>query len=463
MKVSPAGRVVPRRAELGPMLRLAFPVVTIQVGLMAMGVVDTIMVGHISPQALAAVALGNLYFFSLAVFGMGTLMVLDPVAAQAVGAKDAAAVARAVQRGILMAVLLTVPVVVLLTVAGPVLTMARQPAPVISLAAAYAMRSVPGVLPFLLFIVFRQTLQALGRTAPIVLAIVLANVANAGLNWVLIFGHLGFPPMGVVGSAWATSISRALLALWIWLAAREQLAPLLSPVRPEIWQPAPLGRMLRLGLPIGAQHLLEFGAFALIALMMGWMGIREIAGHQVAINLAALTFMVPLGVGDAASVLVGRGVGRGDPEETRGAARAALALGVAFMSLTAVAFLTLPQTLSRLYTGNQEVIAVAATLIPIAGVFQVFDGLQVVASGILRGLGDTRAPALANVLGYWILGIPLSLYLGFAAHRGPAGLWWGLVLGLVVVACTLMLRVRARLARQQRRVIIDAPVAESIL
>jgi MATE family multidrug resistance protein len=197
--------------------------------------------------------------------------------------------------------------------------------------------------------------------------------------------------------------------------------------------------------------------------MMGWMGIREIAGHQVAINLAALTFMVPLGVGDAASVLVGRGVGRGDPEETRGAVRAALALGVAFMSLTAVAFLTLPQTLSRLYTGNQEVIAVAATLIPIAGVFQVFDGLQVVASGILRGLGDTRAPALANVLGYWILGIPLSLYLGFAAHRGPAGLWWGLVLGLVVVACTLMLRVRARLARQQRRVIIDAPVAESIL
>jgi MATE family multidrug resistance protein len=425
---------------------------------MAMGVVDTIMVGHISPQALAAVALGNLYFFSLAVFGMGTLMVLDPVVAQAVGARDTPAVARAVQRGLLMAVLLTIPISVLLTVAGPMLTLARQPGPVIPLAAAYAVRSSPGTLPFLVFIVFRQSLQALGRTAPIVLAIVLANLANAGLNWVLIFGHLGFPPMGVVGSAWATSTGRALLALGLWVAARHQLGPLLFPLRPEIWQLPPLGRMLRLGLPIGAQHVLEFGAFALIALMMGWMGIREIAGHQIAINLAALTFMVPLGVGDAASVLVGRGVGRGSALETRGAARAALACGVTFMSLTAATFLSLPAALSRLYTADREVIAVAVTLIPIAGVFQVFDGMQVVASGILRGLGDTRAPMLANLLGYWLLGIPLSMYLGFKAHWGPAGLWWGLVLGLVVVACTLLVRVRARLTREQRRLVIDHPV-----
>jgi MATE family multidrug resistance protein len=454
---APVARLLPRKDELGPMLRLALPVVTIQVGLMAMGVVDTIMVGHISAQALAAVALGNLYFFSLAVFGMGTLMVLDPVVAQAVGAKDDPAIARAAQRGVLMAALLALPTAVLLTLAAPVFTLAHQPPEVIPLAAAYATRSAPGILPFLLFIVFRQSLQAVGRISPIVSSIILANLANAGLNWVLIFGHLGLPAMGVIGSAWATSISRGLLAGALWVGAHDRLRPMLSPIRPEILQAAPLGRMLRLGVPIGAQHVLEFGAFALVALMMGWMGTREIAGHQIAINLAALTFMVPLGIGDAASVLVGRAVGRADVAATRGAARAAVACGVAFMSVTAISFLSLPGQLARLYTPNIDVIRVAASLIPIAGVFQVFDGLQVVASGVLRGLGDTRAPMLANLLGYWFLGIPLSLYLGFVAHRGPGGLWWGLVLGLGVVACTLLFRVRSRLARQQSRVLIALP------
>ncbi len=449
------GRLLPGRAELRPMLRLAVPVVTVQVGMMAMGVVDTIMVGHVSAQALAAVALGNLFFFSLAVFGMGTLMVLDPVVAQAVGAGDDPAVARAVQRGCIMALLLAVPASVLLTLAAPLFSLARQPAEVIPLAARYSVLTAPGVLPFFLFIVFRQSLQALGRTGPIVRAILAANLANALLNWILIFGHLGFPAMGVAGSAWATTVSRGLLVLGVWLGARRQLAPLVYPVRPETWQWKPLRRMLRLGAPIGAQHVLEFGAFAVVALMMGWIGTREMAGHQIAINLAALTFMVPLGVGDAASVLVGRAVGRGDALGTRAAARAAFACGAGFMSLTAAAFLTGPGALARLYTRDPDVIAVAVMLIRIAGVFQVFDGLQVVGAGILRGLGDTRAPMLICLLGYWLLGIPMSAYLTFVAGLGPAGLWWGLVLGLAVVAILLLARVRSRLARKQARVIID--------
>ena len=440
------------------MLRLAIPVVIVQVGMMAMGVVDTVMVGHISAQALAAVALGNLYFFTLAVFALGTLMVLDPVVAQAVGAGDRPAVARAVQRGVLIAALLTVPAVVLLTSAGALFSLARQPAEVIPLAAAYAVRMAPGTFPFLLFVVFRQTLQSMGRTAPIVWAIIGANLANAALNWILIFGHLGFPAMGVVGSAWATTISRVLLVVGLWAASRRELDPLLSPIRPEIWQLQPLARMFRLGIPIGSQHVLEFGAFALVALMMGWMGTQAMAGHQVAINLASLTFMVPLGVGDAASVLVGQAVGRGDPEGTRGAARAAFACGVAFMAVTGAIFLSLPEPLARLYSRDLGVIGVAAMLIPIAGVFQIFDGVQVVASGVLRGLGDTRAPMVANLLGYWAVGIPVSIYLGFVAKLGPAGLWWGLVLGLGLVGTSLLLRVRSQLGRRQQRVVIDLPL-----
>jgi MATE family multidrug resistance protein len=359
---------------------------------------------------------------------------------------------------VIIAALLTVPAVVLLTSAAPVFSLARQPAEVVPLAAAYAIRTAPGTFPFLLFVVFRQTLQSLGRTAPIVGAIIGANLANGVLNWMLIFGHLGFPAMGVVGSAWATTISRVLLVLGLWAASRRELNPLLSPIRPEIWQLQPLARMFRLGIPIGAQHVLEFGAFALVALMMGWMGTQAMAGHQVAINLAALTFMVPLGVGDAASVLVGQAVGRGDPEGTRGAARAAFACGVAFMAMTGAVFLSLPEELARLYSRDPGVIGVAATLIPLAGVFQIFDGTQVVASGVLRGLGDTRAPMVANLLGYWLVGIPVSIYLGFVAKLGPVGLWWGLVLGLGLVGTSLLLRVRIRLARRQSRVIIDAPL-----
>jgi MATE family multidrug resistance protein len=458
-----AGRLLPRREDLRAMVGLATPVVIIQVGMMLMGVVDTIMVGHLSAVALAAVALGNLYFFGLGVFGMGTLMVLDPVVAQAVGARDAPAIARGIQRGVVVAILLGVPATLLLLPAEPFMTFARQPADVVPHAASYAVRLAPGVLPFFLFIVLRQSLQSMHRTAPIMVAIVVANLANAALNWVLIFGHFGAPALGVIGSAWATTISRWLLLLLLLGLTWRQLRPHLLPIRPEIRQWAPLGRMLRLGVPIGLQYTLEFGAFAFVALMMGWLGTRAMAGHQVAINLASLTFMVPLGVADAASILVGHAVGRGDLAGTRGAARAALLCGVGFMSCTAVVFLSLPGPLARLYTTDLSVLAVAAGLIPLAGVFQVFDGTQVVGGGILRGLGETKVAMLTNLIGYWFFGLPVSYLLGFVVRLGPAGLWYGLVLGLAAVALVLLVRVKQALARERRRVLIDHPPLEAAL
>ena len=458
-----AGRLLPRREDLRATVRLAGPVVAIQVGMMLMGVVDTIMVGHVSALALAAVALGNLYFFGLGVFGMGTLMVLDPVVAQAVGARDDPAVARGIQRGFLIALLIGVPATLLLLPAELFMTVARQPADVIPQAAAYATRLTPGVLPFFFFIVLRQSLQSMHRTAPIMVAIVVANLVNAALNWVLIFGNLGAPAMGVAGSAWATTLSRWLLLLLLLALTWKRLQTYLLPIRPEIFHWAPLGRMLRLGIPIGCQYTLEFGAFAFVALMMGWLGTREMAGHQVAINLASLTFMVPLGVADAASILVGHAVGRGDLPGTRGAARAALLCGVGFMSCTAVAFLTIPHVFAGLYTEEEAVLALAVSLIPLAGVFQVFDGTQTVAGGILRGLGETKVAMLVNLVGYWFFGLPVSYLLGFVLGLGPSGLWYGLVLGLAAVATILLVRVRLALARERRRVLIDHPVLEPAL
>jgi MATE family multidrug resistance protein len=261
--------------------------------------------------------------------------------------------------------------------------------------------------------------------------------------------------MGVLGSAWATTVSRWRLAALLVALSWSDLRPRLRRRLPEVWELEPLWRMLRLGLPIGCQYVLEFGAFALVALMMGWLGTRQMAGHQVAINLASLTFMVPLGVSAAAAVLVGNAVGRGNAAAARRSARTALLCGAGFMSATAVIFLLLPRLLAGLYTNDGAVLAVAAGLIPIAGVFQVFDGLQAVSGGILRGLGDTRAPMLINVLGFWLFGMPVSIYLGFAAGLGPRGLWWGFVAGLGAVAVLLLLRVRVRLRRDLRRLVVD--------
>ena len=449
------------RAEIPRLLALALPVVFVQVGMMAMGVVDTMVVGRLSAVDLAAVALGNLYFFSVMVVGWGVLMALDPVVSQAVGAKDDLAISRGLQRGFVIGGALILPCILAMLPAQAVLRLLGQPADVVPVAARYTWACIPGVPAFLGFAVLRQTLQAMHRMRPIVWTIIAGNIVNLALNVVLVFGLLGFPRLGAVGSGCATSISRWFLFLSLAETAWAGLKPYLIPLRPEALAAAPLKRMLRIGLPIGGQYGLEVGAFAAIALLMGLIGTREIAGHQVAINLASLTFMVPLGVSSAAAIRVGHAVGRGDPAGARLAARAALFCGALFMSGTAALFIAAPGPLVWLYTRDAEVVALAVALLPIAGFFQVFDGLQVVSIGVLRGLGDTTTPLLVNVLGFWLLGLPVSLWLAFVHHSGARGLWWGMVVALGAVAVFLLLRVRVRLARGMPRLVVDeAPLSE---
>jgi len=437
------------------MVRLALPVVVVQLGLMAMGVADTVMVGRVSAEAIAAVALGNVYFFAVSIFGQGVLMALDPIVAQAVGAGDDAAVTRGVQRGLLLAGLLSVVAGVLLLPAGPILHALRQPAGVVPIAAAYDLVSILGLVPFYVFVVFRQTLQAMHRVAPIVWTIVLANLLNILLNWMFVFGHAGVPPLGAVGSSWATAISRWALCLLLLAAAARALRPHLRPWRADTLRLAPLGRMVAIGWPIGVQLTLEFGVFGVVGLLMGWMGAETMAGHQIALSIASFTFMVPVGVSGAAAVLVGAAIGRGDVREARRAALAGLACGAGFMAVSGALMLAAPGFFARFYTTEAAVAAVAASLIPLAGVFQVFDGIQVVSIGILRGIADTRTPMVVNVLGFWLVGLPVSMYLGFRTAAGPRGLWWGLVLGLAVVAAALLWRVRSRMGGDVRRVVVD--------
>ena len=433
------------------MARLAAPIAVVQVGLMMMGVVDAAIVGRYSAEGLAAVALGNVYFHSVIALGQGTLMALDPLVSQAVGAKDQTAIELAVQRGIVLCIAMAIPLSLALLFGEQIFLPLGQPADVVPIAAAYARACIPGVLPYLAFITLRQTVQAFSVVRPVVVAVVVANVANAFLDWVLVFGKFGFPTMGPVGSGWASTISRWLMAILLLWGCRHVLVPFLRHWRREDLAVGPLWRMLRIGFPIGLQLWIEFMAFSVALLFVGMLGAVPMAGHQIALMLAALTYMVPLGVSAAAAVLVGHAVGRGDPEVARREAGAALACGVGFMSLTAIVLIAFAPWLARLFTADPEILAAATVLIPIAGVFQVFDGIQGVSGGILRGAGDTRVPMWANLAGYAILALPLGVWLCFTLGMGARGIWWGLSAGLAAVAALLGWRVHVILGGELRR------------
>lgn len=445
------------RDELSKLWKLALPVMVVQVGLMAMGVVDTIVAGHIpnGEGALAAVALGALYSFACVLVPFGILTALDPLIAQAYGAKDSAAVDGEFRRGVFLALMLSVPAAIALLPGEAVFAFAGQPEEIIPRAALFARWNMLGTLPFFLFAVVRTLLQATHRLRHVVIAVIFANVSNLVLNLVLVLGWGGVEPLGVTGSALATVISRWLMLLSLLVLAWRELAPHLQTLRPRWVEDLPgMRRILGLGLPIAGQFLLEWGAFGVAALLMGRMGPVPVEGHQVAVNLASFSFMFPLGISIAAGVRVGNAIGAGDMPAARRAAFAALVSGIGVMCCFALLFLLMPGQFAALYTDQPASAAVAAVLIPLAGIFQIFDGTQVVSIGILRGAGDTRTPFIINIIGFWCLGVPTGMWLAFSQDLGPAGLWWGLVIGLAVVAILLLTRARRALKADVARIAV---------
>lgn len=445
----------PTIADMRALFTLALPVMAVEMGMMAMNVVDALFVGHLSATALAAVSLALVYYFTVVVIGMGTLIGFDALVSQAVGANDQVSVRRALQRGLLLAALLCIPLALILWPTGPVLRALHQPPEIIPIATRIVHLSILGLPGGLAFVVLRQTLQAMERLRPILLTVLLANLINAFCNWLLITGHLGAPALGVNGSAIASVIGRTTLPLILLWLGRDVLWPLLRVRDPLLFSIAPLLRMLRIGLPVGVQYLLEVGVFNAVALLMGVQATTTLAAHQVAINLASFTFMMPLGIGAAAAVLVGQAIGRNDAGAARRAAIASLTAGLCVSMATTVLFLAVPRQLASAYVKEPGVVALAASLIPLAGVFQLFDGMQAVAGGALRGAADTRAAMIANILGFWAVGLPLGLWLSFRRGMGPAGLWWGLVAGLAAVAAVLLVRLYLRFSGPLARLHID--------
>ncbi len=433
--------------EVKAVVRLATPVVSVQVGLMLMGVVDSMMLGRLSGTALAASALGNSLLFGLIMFPMGILMALDPLIAQAHGAGDEHRVGVRFQQGLVVAVVAAVPLSILMWDTAWLMRFLRQAPEIVEPAAAYLRWIVPGNLPFLLFVALRQTLQAMSVVRPAVIAIVAGNLVNVVANYALIFGHFGFPALGVVGSAWASSVSRLVMMLVLLQAAWPHLKRYLVRL-PRVWTWRGYSKILDIGVPVGWQTSLELWLFSAVALLIGSVGSRELAAHQIALNLASLAFMVPLGISGAAATRVGNAIGRGSMADARRSAAVSLAFGAAVMSLSGLLFYTAPHLLSRLYTDEADIIDLAVRLIPIAALFQVFDGLQVVGAGVLRGTADTRFAAVIALIGYWLLGLPLGAFLAFHQGYGPQGLWLGLSAGLASAAVLFLLRIRHRFGQE---------------
>jgi MATE family multidrug resistance protein len=437
------GTVVVEATALGEarrLARLAWPVVLAYLGTVSMGTVDTVMAGHLSARALAGVALGNAWTVAVAIVALSSSRALDPIVAQAHGAGDRVAAGRGLTRGLVMGWIFTVPTAAALAAAAPGLALIGQPAELVPDASLYCRVRILGLPALMTFMMMRQFLQGLGIMRPGTVAVLLANVVNAFLNWILMFGNLGAPRLGVAGCAAATAAAEwteMLLLAWL---ARDRLRAY-WPGWAGALDLEPLRRLFRLGIPLGFQFGLEVWAFLTAGFLMGRLGPESLAAHAVAINLSTISFMLPNGLGAAAATRVGHLEGAGLP--WRRSAWVAVGLGAAVMVPSALLFAARPSLLAGLYTADPKVLAVASALLPLAAVFQLFDGVQAVSFGALRGLGDVIVPALVNAIGYWLVGLPVGAWLAFGVGLGPTGVWTGLVVGLAVVAGLLGVRLLA--------------------
>lgn len=432
--------------ELTPLVRLALPVIFVNLANQTMGLVDTVMAGGIDALALAAVGLGGTVFFSGATLGMGIGMGVDPLTSQAFGAGRARDARRTLWQGLYAAALATAPVTgIVLALAYALEPMGVEPE-LARVARRYILVRLPSLLPLFSFVALRAYLQAAKFTRPIVVSVIVANGLHLVLAWAFIHGDaglarlglpaIGLPALGVGGLALSTNLALAFQIVWVSFAVRA-IEPGAGEGSLRAPHAATIRRIFALGAPLGLQLLAECGIFATVGVLMARIGRLPMAGHQVALALASFTFMVPLGVAAATSVQVGRAIGRGDPAATRRAGIAGIGLGAAFMTVTALVLASVPETLAGWMSADPQVIASAATLIRIAGVFQIFDGIQVAASGALRGAGLTGWSLAANLVAYWLVALPVATGLGFGLGQGPAGLWWGLVIGLAVAAGAL--------------------------
>jgi MATE family multidrug resistance protein len=448
-----AGAVpVPFGRELRDTLVLALPLIAGQLSAIGMNVVDTMLAGHYNAHTLGAVAVGAGVWSLAIVTGIGVMMSVPPSVAQLAGAQRRAEIGPLFRQALWLALLLGIFLLLFIRYAGPLLLAGFGVDPGIVDDTTKFIRAVAWGAPALTsYFAMRGLSEGLSLTRPTMYFGLLGLVVLAPIGYTLMYGKLGVTPRGAEGSGEATA-----LVLWIEAAAfalylhrhrnYRDIAPF---ARFELPSWRDLGALLRLGVPMGVALMMEAGLFVCTALLIASLGAVTVASHQVAINVASITFMVPLGLAMATTVRVGNAVGRGDARgvRTAGLAGIALSLGTQFVASTAMA--VFPHAIVRAYTGDVEVGALAAQLLVLAAIFQLSDGIQVTAGGALRGLKDTTMPMIITVLAYWAIGMPVGWWLAFRQGYGARGMWMGLAAGLTAAAVLLTLRfLRASRARR---------------
>jgi len=425
--------------ETRPILRLALPLIIGQLGQMLLGVADTVIVARVGVLELAALTFANVLFHVPFVFGIGVLTCVSVRTANARGADDPVAARRSCRNGLWLALALGTLLFALMAALVPKLAWFGQPADVTARAPEFYLLLMASLVPALAGIALKNHGDALNRPWP-PFWIFLGGVAlNVALAVGLVFGKAGLPALGLEGAGWATLIARWAIvgAMLLWMKGSRALTGWV----PRRWFVLPdfagLKHLLALGLPASLQMLCEVGAFTGAGLLVGRFGTSSLAAHQIALTCAATAFMVPLGLSMALTVRIGEAFGAGETARLRPIARSGWGLALVFTLLSAGTFLAAGEAFARIFVADPEVIRLAASLLVIVGVFQIFDGIQVVSAAMLRGLHDVRLPAVFGFVSYWLIGLPVAAGLAFAGHLGPRGVWWGLAAGLAAAASVL--------------------------
>ncbi len=449
------------RSELRQLILLAIPLILAQLAQTSMSFVDTLMVGRLGSEDLAGIALGSTIFHFLQLVLTGIILAVSPTVSQAHGANNPNEISRAVRQGVWLAVLFALPATLLLWQVEPLLLRMGQNPDTVALSSSYLKAVSFGLLPALCIIALRGLLEGISITKPIMLIGFIGVALNIVTNNALIFGRWGFPELGLVGAGYATSFvySMMLLAYVIYISKQYASYRILTDlIKPDL---SMLASLLRIGIPIGLILGFETGMFAMTALLMGLIGAAELAAHQITMQTASMTFMVPLGLSIATAIRVGQAIGRKDYQRAQTAGYLGIAICAAFMCLTALLFWVFPREIISLYLrlddpANSQVIQLATGFFALAAAFQIFDGLQVSAAGALRGLKDTRIPMLITLFSYWLVGMGSGILLAFQLGLKGTGLWLGLLIGLAVAGLMLTWRFRHLMYKHSR--FLEKPV-----
>ncbi|OGV06353.1 MAG: MATE family efflux transporter [Stygiobacter sp. RIFOXYC12_FULL_38_8] len=425
-------------------VKLAIPISFGQLGHVMMGVVDSMMVGRIGTAQLAASALVNGLFFLVLVIGIGVSMAATPLISMAKGAQKFDDCGKTLSHSLVVNFSFSIILTVLTFGMTYVIPHLNQPKEVVAEAIPFMQVLSFSVIPFMLFQSYRQFLEGLSIPNPPMVIVLLANLLNAFLNWIFIYGNFGAPSLGLFGSGISTTVTRWIMAFALILFVInykkvKQYNPRISISSLDI---SLIRKLISIGLPSGFQYFLEVGAFGFAAIMIGWIGSHQLAAHQIAINLASITYMIILGISAAGTIRVGGFLGENNWIKVRYAGFTSLGISVAIMFCFGISFIIFKTTLTKFYVNDSEVISIASQLLIVAALFQIFDGMQATGVGILRGLSDVKVPLVISLFAYWIIGIPVGALLGFYFKLGAVGVWIGLLIGLALIGITLLFRFR---------------------